>query len=182
MFIHPLIIMLLPLALPVLAADETDPYDAYREQSDYREELETPWVEIETQVRKLPQDDDLVEIELDRLPPGLSLYADLANVSVDDRDRVVRTWLVVRSAQGAYNASYEGFRCSNRQYKVYAYANPRRSKPLRTVEFPSWRNMRAGGYRMELAEDNFCDTTRPLTEHQIRSTLNNSAADFESPY
>lgn len=178
-----LLLLLLSLLSPAVAVDdETDPYDAFRNKSDYNEDLEVPWVELETDVKALPQEENLVEIPLDTLPPGMTLFADLENLKVDERDLVTRTWLVVRSNQGVDNATYEGIRCATHEYKVYAYANPQRSRPLRVVKFPRWRIIRDNGYRKELADDSFCDGSRPLKRHQIRSHPASEATDYDSPY
>lgn len=180
------VVLLLALGLWsawTVAADATDPYDSYRsDELDYDESLEVPWVELETRVQKLPEDADLTRLALDRLPPNLSLYADLQNLTVSDKDLVSRTWLVVRSAQGAYNGTFEAIRCATGEYKIYAYGNPQRSKPLRVVNLPRWRKIRPNSYRDELAKDYICDGTRPKTPHQVRSTRAKSAADYDSPY
>jgi hypothetical protein len=176
------------LTLPVVALgarDVADPYAGLEHQydSDYNENLEKPWVEIETQVKHPPEDADLTELEIMHLPPGMTLYADLKHLDVDKRDYVTRTWLVIRSRAGAYNASYEGIRCATREYKVYAYYNPKRHrKPLRTVKLPRWRLIRNGGYRDELARDVLCSDTNPRDPDAIRVKPQLESGDYRSPY
>lgn len=164
---------------PALAAEDADPYAPFRPQSDYREELEVPWVEMETKVKRLPRDEDLREIVLDRIPAELKLYADLENISLDERDRVLRTWLVMKSSKGAYNGTYEGYRCSTGEYKVYAHGNPQHSRPLRVVEFPRWREIRKGSWREELARDNFCHGVSARSLHEIKNARTKRATDYE---
>ena len=138
--------------------------------NDYDESLEVPWVEIETQVSKLPQEKNLKELQVDKLtsmPSGMRFSMDLENVTVSDKDYVTRTWFVVRS-DNAYNGTYEGIRCATGEYKVYAYANPTRSKPLRVVKMPRWKKIRGGTYRAEVARDYICDETRPKPEHAVK--------------
>jgi hypothetical protein len=138
--------------------------------NDYDESLEVPWVEIETQVSKLPQEKNLKELQVDKLtsmPSGMRFSMDLENVTVSDKDYVTRTWFVVRS-DTAYNGTYEGIRCATGEYKVYAYANPTRSKPLRIVKMPTWKKIRARTYRAEVARDYICDDVRPKSEHAVK--------------
>lgn len=173
------------LSIPLLAlaaGDETDPYTDYRGELDYNEALEVPWVELETQVKSLPDDSQLTRVELDTLPPGLSLYVDLENMTLDERDHVIRAWFVVRSKRGAYNGTFEGFRCANHRYKVYAYANPKRSRPLRLVDLPRWREIRLHDYRDELAKSYLCDETIPREAAQIKAVLGRDSTSYDAPY
>ncbi len=179
---------ILLLCLPVLALaarDVADPIGALEHQNDddYNEALETPWVEIETQVKEGPKDADLTPLEILHLPPGMRLYADLKHLKVDKRDYVTRLWLVIRSRAGAYNASYEGIRCATREYKVYAYYNPKRHRnPLRKVRLPRWRAIYKNGWRAELARDVLCSDTNPRDAQAIRVRPQAEAADYRSPY
>lgn len=162
-------------------ADETDPYSGFREQSTYNEELEVPWVELEAQVKRLPGDNDLVEAELQALPAAMQMHIDMSSVEIGEDD-VTRAWLVVKSQSGAYNASYEGLRCADRSYKVYAYYNPKRSNPLRVMELPQWRFARVGNYRYELMEDYVCSGTRAEPVNHIAENLRKEAGSYQSPY
>lgn len=164
---RPLIVLLgLLIATQSFAAsDVSDPYSEYAEKSDYDENLEVPWIELETRVNKLPADEDLVPVRMSTLPPGMQLSIDIENATLSE-DRVTRLWFVVGSESGAYNGSYEALRCESNEYKVYAYGNPKRTKPIRTVKFPSWRGVKVGNYRNELMLDYFCNGSlqRPLSD------------------
>ena len=138
--------------------------------NEYDESIEVPWVEIETSVKKLPDDGNLVQLPIDKLAannPPLELFVDVKNILLSDKDHVARSWFVVRSEQGAYNGTYEGIRCATGEYKVYAYANPARSKPLRVVKIPKWRKARKGSYREEMMRDYFCDYTSPKSQEAL---------------
>ena len=143
-------------------------------QNEYDESIEVPWVEIETLVKKLPEDANLAQLPIDKLAannPPLELFVDVKNITLSDKDHVVRSWFVVRSEQGAYNGTYEGIRCATGEYKVYAYANPTRSKPLRVVKIPKWRKARKGSYREEMMRDYFCDYTSPKSQEALSRLL-----------
>ena len=161
------------------AEDGADPYDRYEEKSDYNEALETPWVEIETQVNKLPKEDELVQIELRSLPIGMTMFLDVEHATLSD-DRVTRLWIVVKSSSGSYNGSYEALRCETNEYKVYAYGNPKRAKPVRTVNLPNWRGIRLGNYRNELMFDYICDgvTQRPLGD--VKTSLSRNFTEDDT--
>ena len=138
--------------------------------NEYDESIEVPWVEIETSVKKLPDDGNLVQLPIDKLAannPPLELFVDVKNITLSDKDHVARSWFVVRSEQGAYNGTYEGIRCATGEYKVYAYANPARSKPLRVVKMPKWSKARKGSYREEMMRDYFCDYTSPKSQEAL---------------
>ncbi len=170
-------------ATSLAARDVADPYaDLEHTNEDYNEALEVPWVEIETQVGRGPADADLSHLEVLHLPQGMSLFADLKHLSVDERDHVTRLWIVVRSQSGAYNGSYEGFRCATKEYKVYAYYNPKRSRPLRTIKLPRWRAVWPGSYRAELMRDVLCSDTNPRDPDRIRAMPQHEAGDYASPY
>jgi hypothetical protein len=164
------------------AGDAVDPFDAYQPKSEYNESLEMPWVELETRVRNLPRDEDLTEIKLDRLPASLRLYGDFKNIDINDQDLITRLWLVARSRHGAYNGSYEGFRCATQEYKAYAYANPERSEPLRVVRFPQWREVRRGSYRHELMRDIICSDTLPAPANNVIDNLTKESSTHTPLY
>lgn len=178
-------LLLLCLFLPpaVLGApDVADPYSRFTQQeNDYNEALEVPWVEIETQVKGGPKEENLTGLEIEAVPPGMTLYADLNNLTVDKRDHVTRLWLVLRSRGGVSNGTYEGFRCATGEYKVYAYYNPGASKPLRVVKLPKWRVIRDGSYRDEL-RGVLCADTNPRDPDAIRIRAGRQATDYVPPY
>lgn len=153
-----------------------DPYDEYRDEVgrgeyQYDDSQDIPWIENETEVLAMPVEDDLVQIDIDQMPPGLELWADAGRITVNPEDRVVRLWLWVRSKQGAENGSFEGFRCETLEYKVYAFANPRREPAVTKARSPTWRKVsqrRNGNYRRELLLEYFCTHHRTLKADEIR--------------
>jgi hypothetical protein len=152
-------------ALPVAAAEvRTDPYydwrdDVGRGEYDYDDSQDIPWIESETEVLAPPRPEDLVPVRLDSLPPGIELLIDRTRVTVGEEDRVVRAWLWTRGSGGASNGTFEGFRCETREFKVYAYANPRREPQVSLARRPPWQTIKgpkSRSYRLELLEDYFC--------------------------
>jgi hypothetical protein len=161
-------LLFLIFSAQLFAVETYDPYAPI--ENGYDPSLEVPWVEIETQVNQLPQEENLKQLRVDKLdamPSGMRFSMDLENVTVSDKDYVTRTWFVVRS-DNAYNGTYEGIRCATGEYKVYAYANPTRSKPLRIMKMPTWKKIRKSTYRAEVARDYICDDVRPKSEHAVK--------------
>lgn len=161
-------------ALPsVQAAD--DPYAPFRNDgNNYDDRLEIPWVESEQNIPALPRDEDLIAVRMDDMPSELALYVDPKGATLDDRDGTTRLWLVIKSRAGAYNASYEGYRCGLGEYKIYAYGNPNRAQPVSPVRTTVWRNIPlhgGGAYRAEFARDFLCIGPIARTAHQISDAL-----------
>ena len=71
-----------------------------------------------------PQDADLAEFAVG--PTGSHRYFVDARTLDVGADGVVRYALVVKTAGGAINASYEGIRCSTYEKRVYALGHPQR--------------------------------------------------------
>jgi hypothetical protein len=156
-----------------------DPYYEYRTDVDrgefsYDDSQDIPWMENETEVLAMPEADNLLQVAVDQIPAGLSLWVDQSRITVDPKDRVIRLWLWVRSGQGAERGTYEGFRCETGEYKVYAYANPRRTPPVSKAKRPVWRPVGPrgrGNYREELLSDYFCGIRGTRQPHEIRQYM-----------
>lgn len=152
-----------------------DPLDKYYgdtdrgEFQDYDDSQDKPWQESRIGTLQLPPDAALLTAKIDRMPPGLALFIDPASLHLDENDGVLRFWAVIKSRAGAYNATYEGLRCETREYKVYAYGNPRREPKVRAAPKPVWKSYRGYGqlnYRDELAKTLMCtaNSARPVSD------------------
>lgn len=169
------------LATGIAGAEDViiDPYYDYRTDYDrgqfgYDDSEDIPWIENETEILALPEDDNLREIVVDQLPKGMTLFIDDSRITVGEKDRVIRAWLVVRSAAGAENGTYEGYRCETFEYKVYAHATPRRDPPVTKARRPVWRfadASRQGSYRLELLKDYFCELRGTRSVDAIRTAI-----------
>lgn len=103
----------------------------------------------------LPKDEDLLQFEADPASPH-RFFIDTHALSIG-ADEVVRYTLVIKTAGGATNISYEGLRCDVGQVKIYAYARAR-STWVRARD-PQWREFGgqpSGRYRRALKHDYFC--------------------------
>lgn len=144
------------------------------DEYNYDDSQDIPWIENETEVLAMPNAEDLSPVDLDQMPPGLKLLIDKSRITVNPDDKVVRAWLWVRSEAGAQSGTFEGFRCDTREYKVYAYANPRRDPPVSKAKNPRWKSVPripGGNYRGELLQYYFCDIGYTRNAFEIRDQL-----------
>lgn len=159
-------VVALGAAATVRAADDvTDPYDKYRAPGesesrgfDFDESLIEPWKEQQTSIPVLSEE-GLQRIRIDHGPPGLTYYLDLDTLTVDEKDRVARYWVVMESRGRRTNVLYEGVKCTDLEYKTYAYASPVRISLIKHVKSPRWERIGAASsndFRRELAEQYLC--------------------------
>jgi len=150
--------------LQAASEDRSDPYARQRPSIDrgefqYDDSKDVPWREDQIQLPAPPGDDaTLGELKLDSLPKAFTAYLDMATLNVNPTDGVIRYWLVVRG-QGGATTSYEGMNCRSREYKAYAFADPRAPNGLRPVRAPRWQLLgfaRRSDYRWELADSYLC--------------------------
>lgn len=162
-----------------IGRDSSDPLYDYRDDSerdefDYDASQDIPWIENETEVLAVPKPDDLRRIDITEIVPGMQMLIDTSRITVDPEDHIIRFWVVMRSEAGAENATFEGFRCATREYKVYAFANPQSDAPARKAKRPRWRKVNGshhGNYRTELLKDYLCLTRSRRTAGEIRDSL-----------
>ncbi len=93
------------------------------------------WRELEVKLPPYPRSANVIPFEVSAASSN-RFYIDPDSISVGS-DGVVRYTVVVRSASGAENISYEGIRCETREQKYYAFG--RRDG--------TWANARSGEWR-----------------------------------
>ena len=140
--------------LPAFAAAQGRQFE-----EDYDNEKKT-WKEIETQIPPYPKSEDLILFET--APAGHQFFIDAPSVSVG-ADGVVRYTLLVKTAGGAVNVSFEGMRCETREQKYYAvgHANGSWSR----ARDPQWHRIEAKQYNRHhglLYADYFCVGRSPV--------------------
>ena len=80
---------------------------------------EAPWVELQATLPPYPKEENLLPFYVSAATDN-RFFVDGTSINVG-ADGVVRYVLVVRSATGASNVSFEGIRCATREKKVYAF-------------------------------------------------------------
>ena len=130
-------------------------------ESDWQRAQEAKsWHEESITLPPYPKRGNLIEFD-----PGFAtnfrFFVDSASLSVGT-DGVVRYVLLARSPQGAENMSFEGLRCSNGEYRIYATGGGDRSW-VRNRD-ARWRSggQRAGSWHRVLANDFFCPGKSPI--------------------
>jgi len=166
----------------VQAADtdaDADRILEYQNESDqgefnFDDSLVAPWIENETEIPPVPEIGGMYQADMDQLPEGVELLVDLQGITINPQDRVIRVWLWVRSKYGAENGTYEGYRCATREFKVYAFANPKRKPPITVPKRTRWKiakRSRNGNYRAELLDDYFCGFREARSVDQIAEAM-----------
>ncbi len=166
-------LVLLGLLVGFVAGLQAEPTDRYEELTGEEDDFEgdvKEWKEALTEIPALPDESDWQQIQIDVLPKSQHAFLDLKSLTRSDKDFVVRYWLLIRSKAGAFTMSYEGLRCSTKEYVVYAYANPERKPSVRKIRMPKWKKYGAASpsnYRTELADDFICSGETPRQKRQI---------------
>lgn len=90
-----------------------------RESPEREKEKAEAAKELQVPPPRYPRDRDLAEIKL-RNPTPNKFYIDASTISVA-KDQIVRFVMVIRTPGNETNVRYSGLRCSNREWKDYAF-------------------------------------------------------------
>jgi hypothetical protein len=125
------------------------------------DEGKKPWKEIEAMIPSYPRTENLLPFEAGGASPH-RFFIDARSLSIGE-DGVVRYTLVVRTAGGATNVSFEGIRCEMRQQKYYALG--RSDGSWARARDPQWRRIEYQEVNRQhgvLYEDYLCPDKRPV--------------------
>lgn len=100
-----------------------------------------PWEELQMQLPPYPKPENLLKFDMGANTSN-SFFVDTASLTIGD-DKVVRYTLVIKTAGGATNVSFEGMRCDGRQVRVYAFGHAN----------SQWSRARNAGWREILQRD-----------------------------
>lgn len=81
---------------------------------------EKPWAEIEVQLPEFPETENLIPFQVGAIRDR-QFFIDGRSISIGS-DEVIRFSVVVISASGARNISFEGLRCATGERRLYALA------------------------------------------------------------
>jgi len=157
------LVMLAALAAPAAALEVR-----FREWEDPDE---PKWQELEAPFPAFPKDDDLIEFYVSATTTN-RFFVDGATLS-PGADGVVRYALVVRTAGGATNVTYEGLRCATLEYRLYATG--RRDGTWVQARKGDWKelaNSVTNRQQAALSRDYLCPSRLPiLTAEEGRDAL-----------
>lgn len=135
--------------IPALVACAQTP--DFKDQSgaqDRRGEMQTP-------LPQYPEPENFLPFEVSVLTP-FNFYVDAKSLSVG-ADAVVRYTLIAKTADGVLNISFEGMRCAEREFRIYAFGKA--DKTWSEARNSKWEALRSGprnAQRAVLYNDYFC--------------------------
>lgn len=145
-------------------ADAPNPYGYGRAPDNhYSGEEEKPWQEQEVEPPAAPKPEDLKEVYVSAVATN-KYFIDASTLAVGS-DEVVRYVLVVLTAGGATNVSFEGMHCKEKRWKHYAsgHADGSWSK----ARNPVWRsieNKTVNRHHAALSRDYFCPNANAIRD------------------
>ncbi len=172
--------MVIRYTLPLLLALLSQPlfaagpfYDEVEDTYQYTGDDTVLWQEQSSELPALPKEEDLLPFDVNESKRRFNYAIDRTSLSAGE-DGVMRFSLVIESKSGVKNSSYEGIRCSTKEYKVYAYGS---KKQFKAVRKPVWRRILPRNlYHLALYRDYLCHSLgaviQPLPPEQaIKSIL-----------
>ncbi len=141
------------------------------------DEDKKPWLELEVPPPPAPRTENLIAFDPGSVMPH-RFYIDATSVSVGT-DGVVRYTLVIKTAGGATNTTFEGMRCQTQEQKIYAVGNPDgKWVPARD---PRWKRIESRDFNRHhgvLYLDFMCPDrhVRMVTAKQIVANLKKASA------
>ncbi len=138
--------LLLLLALPLIASAQL---------FERRFKDDSTWKEMEAQLPEFPKPENYLPVTVTATTP-FDFYVDGNSISVGN-DGVVRYSLIAKSSSGALNVTFEGLRCSEHEYRIYAFG--RSDNTWSEARSSRWQPIppdRRNAQREVLYSDYFC--------------------------
>lgn len=139
---------------------------------------EKPWAEIEVRLPAFPEDENLIPFKVGSVTDKQYLI-DGNSLSVGS-DEVIRYTLVVISATGVRNISYEGMRCATAERRLYAFG--RSDKTWSKARSNTWGVIKGNTnqYHVDLFGSYFCTVGAPavMSAEDARRALLYGRAEF----
>ncbi|MDR3395690.1 MAG: CNP1-like family protein [Parasulfuritortus sp.] len=129
-----------------------------------------PWKEIQSQLPAAPKAENLLKFDVSPASPH-QYFLDRTSITAG-ADGVVRYTVVVHTAGGAENVSYEGMRCGTVEQKLYAFG--RSNGEWARNKYASWEPIhlrQTASYQRELYEHYFCTQDGPADMKVIQQAL-----------
>lgn len=148
------LVLLVACLLPALTAAQGRDFEREFDEG------KKAWKEVEAQIPPYPREENLILFET--APAGHKFFIDAPSVSVSE-DGVVRYTLLVKTAGGAVNVSFEGIRCETREQKYYAIGQP--GGAWSKAREPAWRRIESKQFNRHhgvLYADYFCEGKAPV--------------------
>ena len=153
----------LVLILPLAVAAQTSGFGENSGDRGSRGEVQVP-------LPAYPKPENYLPFQVSATTP-FAFFVDAKSVSVG-ADRVVRYSVIAKSAEGGLNISFEGMRCADGQFRVYAFGRPDNTWfEARDSRWEAIRNDPRNSQRGVLYSDYFCPVTGAVgtTEEAVRA-------------
>lgn len=119
-----------------------------------------PWKESDYKLPPFPQDANLIEFYVGPAETA-KFYIDQSSIDAGHDDGVVRYTMVVKTAGGATNVSYEGIYCDAQKLRIYATG--RSDGTWSEARNSEWKTMTGTNKReLALARNYFCPNFSPI--------------------
>jgi hypothetical protein len=136
------------LCLPLVAQAEWIDFERQFEE-------EKPWVEVAAQLPTYPKSENLIPFSVSSATRNRH-FVDAESISVGP-DLTIRYTVVIETAGGARNVSFEGMRCETGERRLYAYGHP--DGTWSKARNAGWEDIKMRSllsYQKALFEDHFC--------------------------
>jgi hypothetical protein len=118
-------------------------------------EEDKPWVEVAAQLPAYPKPENLIPFNVSSATRNQH-FVDAESISVGS-DLTIRYTVVIETAGGAKNVSYEGMRCESGERRLYAYGQPDGTwSKARNAGWVGIKMRSLLSYQKALFEDHFC--------------------------
>ena len=121
-----------------------------------------PWAEGKHRIPEFPKEENLIEFFVQATATS-KYFIDLTSISIGETDGVVRYSMVIKTAGGARNVTYEGIHCKESSYKIYATG---RSNDKWSVNpQPEWKVLKSSSLNIHqdiLSRYYFCPHNIPI--------------------
>ena len=166
--------LLLVLLLPLTATAQNYGYQGYAGAGG-------PAVETEVALPPFPQPENYIPFQLD-LPSPFHFYIDARSIKVMD-DGALQFAVIAKSAEGALNIDFEGMRCADKEYRIFAYG--RSDKTWSEAKRSRWQPIRgeaSNAHRAALYRNYFCSERGSVTsvEQAISSLKSGGVSSNET--
>ena len=158
----PLAALLLTIMATGVAAQSYDKFGNFIPKG-YEGEEEKVWKEEDAEPPAFPRQENLIEVYVSAIATN-KYFIDATTLAVGS-DGVVRYVLVVKTAGGATNVSFEGMRCKELTWKHYATGGSDRTWTRSRTVRAEWRPIESkpvNRHHAAISRDLFCPIGNPI--------------------
>lgn len=160
------VMLMSSISVPAAQWSFRAPHDAVPENAE-----EYEWTEESIELPAYPDKEKMVRVKFDRADRRFEFFIDPETLSVGE-DGVVRYVLMLRSPSGSENVMFEGIRCTERDYKTFAFGTG--EGKFRQLRSPVWKEITQTSnnwFRHDLWKKYFCYVEDGLEVKTTRESI-----------